>query len=254
MQLIYSLAKMTLLEAVRNRLLWLAALVVGTALSLSGFLSQVALVESVEIEATILAALLRAASVFIVATFVITSMVRESNDKVNELVLSQAMPQAAYFCGRLSGFFLIAMVLAFLFALPLTLLAPPAHVALWMGSLICELLIVVSVSLFCVLSLTQLLPSFSATIGFYVLARSMAAMQVIASFSLGTHPWVDKVITHIVNLIALILPSLDQMTQSSWLLNGGPTLPVLGTILFQTLIYVALISSAALFDLYRKSY
>ncbi len=254
MPIIYSLARMTLLEAVRNRLLWLAAFVVGAALGLAGFLSQVALVESVEIETTILAALLRTAAVFIVATFVITSMVRESNDKVNELVLSQATPRAAYFFGRLSGFFLITMGLALLFSLPLMLLVPATHVAIWTGSLICELLIVVSVSLFCVLSLTQFLAAFSVTISFYVLARSMAAMQIIASFSPGNHPWIDKIITRIVNLIALILPSLDQMTQTSWLVKGGPTLQVIGTILFQTMLYVALIVSAALFDLYRKSY
>lgn len=254
MQIIYSLARMTLLEAVRNRLLWLAAIVVGVTLGLAGFLSQFALIESIEIETTILAALLRTAAVFIVATFVITSMVRESNDKVNELVLSQAAPRAAYFLGRLSGFFLIATALALLFSLPLMLLVPATHVAIWTGSLICELLLVVSVSLFCVLSLAQLLPAFSATIGFYVLARSMAAMQAIASFSPGNQQWVDNVITRIVNLIALILPSLDQMTQTSWLLKGGPTLPVIGTILFQCVLYVALIGSAALFDLYRKSY
>src|ERR1035437_4135754 len=104
MPLIYSLARITLLEAVRNRLLWLAALIVGGGLGLAGFLSQVALIESVEIETTILAALLRTASVFVIATFVITSMVRESNDRVNELILSQAAPRAAYFLGRLSGF------------------------------------------------------------------------------------------------------------------------------------------------------
>ena len=146
------------------------------------------------------------------------------------------------------------MALALLFALPLTLFVPAKNVTFWMGSLICELSIVVSVSLFCVQSLTQLLPAFSTTISFYALARSMAAMQVIASFSPGSTPWVDKVITQIVNFIALILPSLDQMTQTSWLLSGAPALSVIGRILFQILLYDTLIGSAALFDLYRKSY
>jgi Cu-processing system permease protein len=254
MPLIRSLARMTLLEAVRNRLVWLAVVVIGSALGLSGFLSQVALIESIEIETTLMAAILRTAAVFIVATFVITSMVREASDKVNELALSQAAPRAAYFFGRFAGFAMVAATLALLFALPLMLLAPLPHVAFWAMSLVCELVIVIAVSLFCVVSLTHVLTAFSATMGFYLLSRSMAAMQVIASFSPGTHPWVDRLIGDIVNAVAIILPSLDRMTQTSWLLNGAPLPIVVAGIIFQTLLYVTLICSATLFDLYRKSY
>src|SRR5450759_132941 len=71
---ISTLAGTTLLEAVRNRLFWLAAIVVGVALGLTQFLNQVAITESLEIQVALLAALLRVAAVFIVATFIITSM------------------------------------------------------------------------------------------------------------------------------------------------------------------------------------
>src|SRR5260221_369233 len=88
MPIVASLARATLIEAVRNRLLWLAVMVVVIAFGLAQFLNQVAITESREIQTALLAAPLRIAAVFIVAVFVITSMVRELSDKVTELLLA----------------------------------------------------------------------------------------------------------------------------------------------------------------------
>lgn len=249
-----SILRTTLVEAIRNRLLWLAVIVIAAALGLAQFLNQVAITESLEIQASLVAALLRVAAVFMVVTFVITSVVRESNDKVTELILSQAVPRSAYFFGRLAGFFVVAMVLALLFGLPLAFFAPPARLAPWTLSLACELLVMVSVSLFCVLSLTQVLSAFAATSAFYLLSRSMAAMQVIASAPIGEHGIADQIVALIVNGIAIILPSLDRMTQTSWLVEAAPSSQVLGTLVLHSALYIVLIASAALFDLYRKNY
>jgi len=249
-----SILRTTLLEAVRNRLLWLAVIFIGAALGLAQFLNQVAITESLEIQVSLVAALLRVAAVFMVVTFVITSMVRESNDKATELILSQAVPRSAYFLGRLAGFSAIAIVLALIFGLPLALFAPPARLASWTLSLACELLVMVSVSLFCVLSLTQVLSAFAASSAFYLLSRSMAAMQVISSAPIGAHGIADQIVALIVNAIALILPGLDRMTQTGWLIEAAPSSAVLGTLVLQSALYVALIASAALFDLYRKNY
>src|SRR6266487_935578 len=119
MPIVASLAKAVLLEAVRNRLLWLAAVVFAVAFGLAQFLNQVAITESREIQAALLAALLRVAAVFIVATFVITSMVRESSDKVTELMLSLPAPRSVYFFGKFTGYAMLASILALLSALPL---------------------------------------------------------------------------------------------------------------------------------------
>ena len=112
----------------------------------------------------------------------------------------------------------------------------------------------VSVSLFCVLSLTQVLSAFAATSAFYLLSRSMAAMQLIASAPIGEHGIADQIVALIVNAIAIILPSLDRMTQTGWLVEAAPSSQVLGALVLQSALYVILIASAALFDLYRKNY
>ena len=252
---IFTLAGFTLLEAARNRLFWLAATVVGVALGLAQFLNQVAITESLEIQVALLAALLRVAAVFIVATFIITSMVREANDKVTELMLSQPAPRSSYFLGKFAGYALVAVILALAFALPLALFAPTAGLAAWAALLVCELLIVTSVSLFCVISLTQVLSAFAATAGFYFLSRSMAAMQVIAGASLTSeHTFADTAINWIVDAIALLLPSLDRMSRTDWLVNAGPAMGETLGLVAQSAIYVVLIACAALFDLHRRNY
>jgi Cu-processing system permease protein len=253
MPTIVSLAKTTLLEAVRNRLLWLAFAVVAIAFGLTQFLGQVAIAETRDIQTALLAAPLRVAAVFIVAVFVITSMVRESTDKVTELLLSLPAPRSTYFFGKFAGYASVAVILALVCALPLALLATPSGLALWTASLVCELLIVTAISLFCVLTLAQVVPAVSAVAGFYLLSRSMTAMQIIAGAPLHEQALSDRAVKTIVEWIAFILPSLDGMTQTSWLL-GGAASNVLVTVFGQTAIYLVLICSAALFDLYRKNF
>ena len=254
MPIVASLVRTVLLEAVRNRLLWLAAVVIVAAFGLAQFLNQVAIAESREIQAALLAALLRIASVFIVVTFVITSMVRESSDKVTELMLSLPAPRATYFFGKFAGYAAVALILALLCALPLALFAHPGGLAIWTASLLCELLIVTAMSLFCVLSLAQVVPAFAAVAGFYLLSRSMAAMQIIAGAALQEPTLTDRVVNAIVELIALLLPALDRMTQTTWLLESAPGAGTLAAIAGETAIYLVLIGAAALFDLYRKNF
>ena len=254
MPIIASLARATLLESVRNRLLWLAAVVVVIAFGLAQFLNQVAITESREIQTALLAAPLRVTAVFIIAVFVITSMVRELSDKVTELLLSLPAPRSIYFFGKFSGYAGVALILALLSALPLALFANPGGLVLWTASLVCELLIVTAMSLFCVLSFAQVVPAFAAVAGFYLLSRSMAAMQIIAGAALHEPTLTDRVVNAVVELIALLLPALDGMTQTTWLLQSAPSANSLGAIVGQTAIYLVLICSAALFDLYRKNF
>jgi ABC-type Na+ efflux pump permease subunit len=233
---------------------WLAVVVVVIAFGLAQFLNQVAITESREIQTALLAAPLRVAAVFILAVFVITSMVRELSDKVTELLLSLPAPRSAYFFGKFAGYAMLASILALLSALPLVPFANSQGLVLWTLSLICELLIVTAMSLFCVLSFAQVVPAFAAVAGFYLLSRSMAAMQIIAGAPLQDPSLTDRVVNAVVELIALLLPALDGMTRTTWLLGSAPSVSALGSVVGQTAVYLVLICSAALFDLYRKDF
>jgi Cu-processing system permease protein len=174
---------------------------------------------------------------------------------VTELLLSLPVPRSAYYLGKFAGHALVACCLALVFTAPLALFAPGRQAAFWGLSLACELLIMTAVSLFCVISLTQVLPALAASAGFYLLGRSVEAMQVIAATPVGaSEAWTDAAVRWIVDAIALLMPALDRMTLTRWLLEAPPSTGELANVLLQTVIYVVLIGAASMFDLYRKNF
>src|SRR4030088_1919847 len=144
---------------------------------------------------------------------------------------------------------MLVSILAALRALTLVPFSNFQGLVLWTVSLVCELLIVTAMSLFCVLSFAQVVPAFAAVAGFYLLSRSMAAMQIIAGASLQGPTFTDRVVNAVVELIAFLLPALDSMTQTTWLLGSAPGVSILGSVVGQTTLYLVLICSAALIDL-----
>lgn len=254
MTIIIVIAQMTLLEAVRNRLVWLAAIVVLLALGLGLFLDQVAVTESLQIRIALVAAVLRVAAAFIVVTFAVSSVVREANDKVIDMLLSLPTPRASYFLGKFAGFALVSVALSVMLALPLLSYVPIVRLWPWVVSLSFEMLILASVCLFCALSLGQTVSAFAAVAAFYVLSRTIAAMQIIASTGVqNQQSVVDRIIEGGVQGISLMLPALDRMTLSGWLIDSPVAGSALVALLGQALLYMVLIGAASLFDLYRKS-
>ena len=250
-----TIARITLLEALRSRLVVVALVAIGIVFGATQFLSQVAIIEVAQIQVAIMAALLRVSGVFLLAAFCITSLVREANDKITELFLSQPAARGEYYLGKIAGCAAVAVVLAAGFSIPLTIYSPVAQVAVWGASFICELLIIAAISIFCAISLTQVTAAFAATAGFYLLARSISAMQVIAATPIALEPnWTDAALKWIINAIALAMPALDRLTLTDWLLGQMPSaLEMLG-LLGQTLVYLLVIGAATLVDLYRKNF
>lgn len=250
---VLTIARYTLLEALRNRLLWLLIVAALGAIGLSGFLDALALTESRELQAALLAAVLRLAAVFLIATFVVTSLVREANERGLELLLALPLPRAAYVLGKLAGFGALALLPALLFGALGLLFAPPAQAALWGASLLCELWIVAAFSLFCTLTLNQVLPALAASLSFYLLARIVGTLQLLGH---GGHGATQRALGAGVDALALLLPRLDGFTRSDWLVypaDGAGLCALLLPIVAQTALYVTLLASAALFDLYRKN-
>lgn len=248
------LARLVLLEARRGGLPWLAAGSLLLALGLAAFLSQVALTESRALQAAIVAALLRACAVFLVATQVASSLLREINDKGLEAMLSLPLPRATHYLGRLAGFAGCGVTLSVVFSLVLLPWAPPGAVALWGLSLACETALVAAAALFFSMALAQLVPSIAACAGFYLLARSMAAIQAMAAGPAADSSFASQVARAVVDAIALLLPRLESVTRTEWLLYGPPSIADYATGLLQIGVYGVLLVAAGLFDFYRRNW
>lgn len=248
-----TLARFVLLEARRGGLPWLAAASIAVGFALAAFLSQVALTESLALQAAIVAALLRACAVFLIAAQVAASTLREINDKALELMLALPLSRSTQYLGRLAGFAACAIAVAALFAAPLLLWASPGVVALWALSLALECTLVAAATLFFAMTLAQLVPALAATAGLYLLGRSIEAVLTIAAGPLAVPSAAHQAARWALEAVALLLPRLDAVTRTEWLLYGAPPAAALFWALGGLLVYTALVVAAGLFDFHRRN-
>jgi len=248
------IAAYTALEALRNHLFPIIFVMVIASIGLAEFISQVAITESQQIQSAVLGSILRMTAVLVVSLFVITSMVREFNDKGFELVLSLPLPRAGYYFGKFIGFSFIALLVALLFSIPLVFYVPLDQVAAWGLSLSLELFIITALSLLCLFTFNNVTVAFISVLAFYLLSRSISAIQLIGHGPLAeTHRLSQKIINFIVDAIAHVLPELNRFTSTEWLVYHTASISDLVVVLSQSVIYILVLTSMALFDLYRKN-
>ena len=249
----FTIAYFTLLEAIRCRLLIALIAVVAVAFGLAEFLGELSITETRQAQASVTASLLRVFSICATCLFVISSVLRELDDKGLDLILSLPLPRHAYLFGKLTGFAGFSLCVAILAALPLFLYAPAAAVGCWMLSLFCEQVLLAAFSLLCLLAFANISLAFTSAMAFYLLSRSMEALRLLSAAPVFTTDTISQDFMNIVvNALALLLPDLHAFTRSEWLAYGVDTGAV-GTVLVQTLVYLPVLLSAGLFDLYRKN-
>lgn len=252
---IATIARYTLLEALRTRL---PALVLATLLALltaSFFIESIAVTEGARFQAGFYAAAMRLACVFTAAIYVLVSVVRELNDKGLDVALALDLPRSHYILGKLAGFLAIAALIALASSLPLAWLASPQAAMQWAISLGLELAIVVALALFCIITFSQLTPAASFVLAFYLLARSLTAIRLMGAHPLaGADTLSHQVIQFLVEALALIVPAFDAWTRTAWLVNEPVSWSALLHLAGQSAVYVALLAAAAMFDFYRKNF
>lgn len=251
--LLLTIAKYSIWEAIRDKFLIFILIGVIVFFCIALFIGELAITEGVQMQSAILASALRLFSVFTMGLFVITSMIREFNDKGFELILSHPVPRSSYFFGKFSGFSVVALLIALMNACCLFFYAQVDIALLWSLSLFCELLIIISLSLLCLFSFNSITISFSVVIAFYILSRTMQAIQLISDSPIIASSSIShQFITSLLDMIAYITPDLYKFTQTDWLVYMSDIKTDMFFVLGQTLIYVVFLSCVALFDLYRK--
>ncbi len=247
------IARFTFYEAVRNRLFILTLVGLLCVLGLTEFVGELAITEASNIQAILIGAGMRLFAVATVALFVITSMVREFNDKGFELIASLPVSRASYYFGKFLGFFLLSLVIAVATSLLLLIYSPALSASLWLFSLICELAIVISLSLLCLFTFSNVTVAFMVVICFYILSRSIYTIQLISNSPIMEfYTFSQQFLRLVTDIIAFLLPGLHAFTKSEWLVYGvhwGDIRPII----IQTVIYLVLLCAAGLFDLYRKN-
>jgi len=248
-----TIARYALLESARGALPWLALAGLALSLALSAFLSEVAITEANALRVSAGAAFLRVCVMFLVCAQVVSSVVRESNDKGLELVLALPISRPVWYLGKLAGFAAMAAAIATALALPLLWSAPATHWLGWWLALAGEAVLMAAAALFFATALGQTVAAIAACAGLYVLARSIGAIQAIASSPLVAEGSVPGAARGLADVIALLLPRLDAVARGDWLLYGPPSGAEFARMLAGLAIYAVLLAAAGLFDASRRN-
>lgn len=251
---ITTIGKYTAIEALRTRVPSTALLTLALLVCASLFVRELAVAEAARFQTGFYAAAARLAAVFLVSVYVLASITREFNDKGLEVVLALDVPRAHYICGKLAGFMVAALLIALIVSLPLWVLAPVPAAASWTASLMAELALIAALSLFCAVTFSQLLPAAGFVAAFYLLARSITSMRLMGAHPLSGEGTLSQQVSQtLVEGLGYLLPTLDQWTATSWLVDSAPEPALLLGIFLQGIIYLVLLTAAALFDFHRRS-
>ena len=97
--------------------------------------------------------------------------------------------------------------------------------------------------------------SISATLLFYLLGRSIAAIQLMAHGPLANQAKTSQqVITGLVDTLSYLLPDLDRFPRRLAALCRRARSSLLVPVAAADAVYLLLLSGVALFDLYRKNF
>jgi Cu-processing system permease protein len=249
-----TIARYTMLEAMRTRFPVLALGVIVITLAASCFVREIAIIESARFQTAFYAATMRFAAVFVVALYAIAAVTREFHDKGLDIALALDLPRSHYITGKLLGLVAVASAFAMGTAVPLLALAGIEPAAQWTIALACELVIVVAASLFCAITFTTLMPAASCVMAFYLLARVLSAIRLIGANPVsGTEALPHHLLSGIVEGLAWIVPAFDRWTRTSWLVDEPASWTTIASLTGQSVVFVIVVTAAAVFDMHRKS-
>ena len=239
----------------RNRLLWLSLMVVAISFGLVEFIGDLAITEHRVTQVSVLGAFLRLSAVVVVTMFVVSSTVRELQDKTLEMILAMPIHRSSYYLGKLTGFIHISAIIAIIFSAMLLLYASADQVMIWGISLFFELILVVALALVMLFTFNQIPAAITGVFVIYAAARSATSIYLMSKYPIISHTTISqKFMDSFVELLTWLLPDLHRFTQTEWLAHGTGSVSLLVPVISQSLIYLAFLSAIALFDFYRKNF
>jgi hypothetical protein len=106
-----------------------------------------------------------------------------------------------------------------------------------------------------VIAFGQFIPAAALVLAFYLLARSLAAIQLISAHPVGG----SGTLSHeagrwMVDALVLVMPALERWPQTAWLVDAPAPWPWFATLLLQAALYVAMLAGAAMVDFQRRNF
>jgi ABC-type transport system involved in multi-copper enzyme maturation permease subunit len=263
-----------LTAARRDKLIITLLLMIALGASLSVFLGSSAVIEQGQFSLVFGAGGLRFLGVMGIVLFVCFYIRRSFEHKEVEFMLSRPISRTTFLFSHAAAFILLAFLMALAVILPMLFVGVPSGSGLvvWGVSIAVEYAIVAVASLFFSMVLSSAAGSALATFGFYVLSRLIGMLLGIAA--LAPANLLFAILNKTLELISVVVPRLDLMGQTSWLVYGvdgsdgigllkdarpyahfmTDHLGVMGFVSMQGILFIALLLSATTFDFVRRRF
>jgi ABC-type transport system involved in multi-copper enzyme maturation permease subunit len=249
---VWTICRFTVLELLRSRGLWLCFGAMLAVASVGIFAGALALTEHREIMTSSLAPLARICCVALVALLGTTSVVRDIQERTWLLTLAAPVSRRLWLLGKWLGLAIAATVCAALLSIPVLALHTGLGGWLWSLSLILEAVLVSALVVATALSFKQVPATLFATVSFYFAARVVGLVKLLNDRAPLENTGVQTLSNTVIDSLALLLPRLDMMTSTMWLLSAAPRLSDIAFVVAQVALYCAIALSAASIDLTRK--
>lgn len=243
--------------ALRDRLIVAVFLTMIVGVSLSIFLGSSAAFEKNQFAVVFAAGSLRVASMMSLVLFCVFYVRRSFDGKDVEFILSKSISRTSYIVSHVCALSVLALGVSFMCGLCVYSLAPQSFSSghlLWLSSITVENIIMVNVSLFFAMILRSAVSACLITFGFYVLGRMIG--QILGIIDAAPKGFVlQDGLGVIMQAVSIVIPRLDLMGQTSWLLYGAEAGSVgYGYIFIQAIVFLFLIIVASIFDLLRQKF
>jgi hypothetical protein len=253
----WPLVKYVLTASVRDRLVLslIIMLLVGTSMSI--FMGSAAFSEKERFSVVFAGGGLRFIGILGLVLFAVFHMRRSFETKDVEFLLSRPIGRVPFLLSYAAAFSVLGVVMGLAQGACLYILGPvyfgEGHL-LWVLSMIVENIMMVNVALFFSMVLTSAATAAMATFGFYVLGRLMG--QILGIIDGGKRGILDtELLEWIMQGISIVVPRLDLLGQTSWLIYGpGGGEVGAGFVIIQGLVFTVLVTLASLVDLVRRQF
>ncbi len=225
----------------------------GASAALAVFLGSTALVEQREFAAVLAASAARLVVVLALVLFTCFHVRRAFETGEVELLLARPVARSDFVLAHILTLVVCTALITALAGLMVGAIARPGLAAAgwWTLSLFVEGTLAAVAALFFALALRSAVTSALACLGLYALGRMIGLLGGIAAAEVEPGP-IAWTLNHLIGLLALVLPRLDLLSRSDWLVHGVGDATGLGPALFQSALYIVLLGAAASFDFGRR--
>jgi ABC-type transport system involved in multi-copper enzyme maturation permease subunit len=258
----------------RDKLIWTLLLMIATGAALANFMGGAAITEKEGFAIVFGSAGLRFLKVLGIVLFVCFYVRRAFETKEVEFLLSRPISRGSFLFSHAIAFMILSVLATLAVVLSVYIIGrpDPAGLFAWGMSICVENMIMAIAALFFSMVLSSAAGSALATLGFYVLSRLIGTLIGISA--LAPKNWIFAVMNNVLDVISIIVPRLDMVGQTSWLvygvegaggfgfLNRAGTyshfliehLGVCGFVLTQGFLFIGLLLSATAFDFQRRQF